>query len=71
MTQACQALDQEDLHAREQNNQKYDGDLREPKKPGIGFFMLCIVHGRVALRSIDTHVASPRMVIFEFPCLVG
>jgi hypothetical protein len=48
--------DQEDFHAGKKEDQKNDGDFRNAQKPGIGPLMLCVVHGRMALRNVDTHV---------------
>jgi hypothetical protein len=43
------ALDQEDFHAEKHERRGYDGILRETKETGVGFLMLGVVHGRVAV----------------------
>jgi hypothetical protein len=71
MAWAHQASDQEIFHAGEQKNQENDGDLREAQEIGVGFLVRCVVHGRMALRNIDTHVFFSPYVAFEILELVG
>jgi hypothetical protein len=60
-----QALDQEKLHAGKKKDDKNDANLREAQKRRVRSFMLGVVHGRMALRSVDTHVSSPQMWIMK------
>jgi hypothetical protein len=43
------ASNQEDFHAEKYKRRGYDGILRETKETGVGFLMLGVVHGRVAV----------------------
>jgi hypothetical protein len=47
---------QEEVHSREENNQRNNPDLREAKKCGIRAIVLVIVHCGMTAGRLDTHV---------------
>jgi hypothetical protein len=48
---------QKKLHSGEQQHKKDNRVFGDAEKGSIGFVVFVVIHGRVALRSIDTHVA--------------